>query len=338
MFVRCIAKRYPQVSFRICTSSAYARPFEKLTNIGNLGYWGRLVDRVCKKITDIEICKRYLEQTAKATVHIGGSVFIEPDHFSVPKNYYSNPNLYMIGCNFGPYKTDTYRDFIYSRLQKARDVCFRDKYSYEMFSSLAHVRVAPDVLLGYPDYPKAQVGYGVGISVISLDERQDLKHVADTYYSVIAQVVDAFVQMKIPVKLFSFCTDEGDSKAIEHILEQSKTKEAEICTYDGDIDAILDQINECEYIIATRFHAMIIGWCLSKKVLPVVYSDKQIHVMDDMEYRKPYWDLRIQNEYNYSELMEDMYTAHSHDVKKYQSHSLCQFKRLDKYFSDMCGN
>ena len=100
MFVRCIAQRYPNVSFRICTSSGYAQPFKNLPNIRNAGSLGRFIDRACNKIAGTQIFRQHLEMTADAAVHIGGSVFIEPSHFIAPKTYASHSNLFIIGCNF----------------------------------------------------------------------------------------------------------------------------------------------------------------------------------------------------------------------------------------------
>ena len=334
MFVRCIAERYPTTSFQIYTSSAYAQPFQRISNITNFCRVGRFIDRVCNKTIGKQIGKRCLERNADATVHIGGSIFIEPEHFVPPREYYSNPNLYIIGCNYGPSKTEAYYDYIWTRLQKAQDVCFRDGYSYGMFSSLKHVRVAPDVLFGYPDYPAPKKGHGVGISVISLDERPGLKHMADAYYRSIAQVIDQCAQRDVSVKLFGFCSDEGDRTAIEHIKNRCKTGKFEICEYDGNIDGMLDDINACEYMIASRFHAMIIGWCLSKKVFPVVYSDKQLHVMDDVGYTGDYWDLREKKEYTAESIICNIHEAVTFRVDEYKRQSKLHFNKLDDYLKN----
>ena len=335
MFVRCIAERYPATSFKICTSSVYAQPFENLPNISNLSWICRFIDRVCNRMVGAEICKKQLEKSADATVHIGGSIFIEPDNFVPPQAYLSNSNLFMIGCNFGPYKTEAYRDFIFSRLQKANDVCFRDKYSYDVFSSIPHARVAPDVLFGYPHYPVPQSGCGVGISVISPDVRPELKHIADTYYSVVAQTIDLYAQSAVPVTLFSFCADEGDTQAIHEIKTRCVTDKFEICKYDGDIDVFLRNINACEYIIASRFHAMIIGWCLGKKVFPIVYSDKQLHVMEDVQYSGACWDLRKADAYTANKLIDSVYASQSFPVDEFTSESQRQFKMTDKFLGSL---
>lgn len=329
LFVRCVAERYPHVMFRIFAFPASAQPFAHLPNIRNIGKVWHFIDRACNKFTGKHICKLQMEKSAPAVVHIGGSILLNPHCFSL-----LNPNTFVIGCNFSPYKTEADYRMIFSKLEKAKDVCFRDRYSYEMFSSLNHARMAPDVLFGYPGYPAFKKGCGVGISVISVDNRPELKHIADKYYNEIAQTIDKCAQMQIPVKLFSFCEAEGDSKAIRDIMARSKTKCAEICKYDGDMDATLEQLNECEYIVATRFHAMVIGWCLSKKVFPVVYSDKQLNVMQDIGYRGSWWDLRKPEADSDVRLMEQIMAACAVDVKDCQQHAQQQFEALDRYISE----
>ena len=36
-------------------------------------------------------------------------------------------------------------------------------------------------------------------------------------------------------------------------------------------------------IISTRYHGMILGWLLDKKVLPIIYSKKMKNVIDDID-------------------------------------------------------
>lgn len=331
MFVHCIAERYPEVLFKIYTISEYAQAFHKQTNIKNRSNMLAFLDRVSNKLTGKQICRQYIEKTADATVHIGGSIFIEPEGFVPPKAYYSNPKLYVIGCNFGPYKTDAYYRFIFSRLQKATDVCFRDRYSYEKFAALGHARMAPDVLFGYPNYPTPKTGCGIGISVINPSMRPDLQHIADTYYRVIAQLVDRYADMGKPVKLFSFCTAEGDLAAITEILKRCKTDTADSIEYNGDIDVMLDKINSCEYIVASRFHAMIIGWCLSKKVFPIIYSDKQSNVIDDVGYSGPCWDLRNPESYTAEKLLGNIFASNAQSTETYKVDAQRQFEKLDSY-------
>ena len=47
-----------------------------------------------------------------------------------------------------------------------------------------------------------------------------------------------------------------------------------------------------EYVIATRFHAMILGLAENKPVLPIIYSDKTINVLNDLNFEGEIIDLR----------------------------------------------
>ena len=56
--------------------------------------------------------------------------------------------------------------------------------------------------------------------------------------------------------------------------------------------------------MATRFHAMMIGWMLSKKVLPVVYSAKQTNVINDIGFTVAVRNLTKKGTRSLSELLK----------------------------------
>ena len=49
-------------------------------------------------------------------------------------------------------------------------------------------------------------------------------------------------------------------------------------------------MNGCKTIVATRVHAMILGWVLGKNVVPVIYSEKQTQVLADVGFSGPLWN------------------------------------------------
>ncbi|KIR02076.1 putative transferase [Lachnospiraceae bacterium TWA4] len=57
--------------------------------------------------------------------------------------------MYILGANFGPYYTEEYLKAMAKVFEKAEDVCFREKYSYQLFQN-NRVRYAPDILFTYP--------------------------------------------------------------------------------------------------------------------------------------------------------------------------------------------
>ena len=77
MFVRYIAEKYPDVTFKICTSSKYAQPFVKQTNIKNISRLGFFADRVCNKFIGKQVCRKYIE-TNETSVFLRILVFYSP--------------------------------------------------------------------------------------------------------------------------------------------------------------------------------------------------------------------------------------------------------------------
>ncbi len=333
MFIDHILRRYPTVDFCAYARSVDLPMLQTTHNLRLVPTWKLFADRVVRKVCKKKPLTNRYERQADATVHIGGSIFIEPKAFRTPVRFYYPDNMFYIGCNFGPCRTPAYFEFIRGRLERATDVCFRDTASYAAFSDLDTVRQAPDVLFGYSAYPARQKGEGIGISVIDVTSRADIKDEADVYYSSIAAVIDRCAKEHIPVKLLSFCTEEGDMKAVSEILKRSESKCADVCEYVGDIGTFLDQINSCEYLIATRFHAMIIGWVLGKKVYPVIYSDKQTNVIEDLRFTGAYWDVRNKDDSG-DRLYANCVAAPCLDhVQQHIQAAENQFAALDRFLS-----
>lgn len=296
MFVQSLVRRYPGILFNCNIAPINGKAFCLEKNLKMPSRLDFFLQRALNKLK-LQVKDQYRRKRAKKSdlvIRIGGSIFIEDPSSSADHRDFSNyhNNEYIIGANFGPYYTDDYLKSVKMNLEGCTDICFRDKYSYNMFKNNTHVRYAPDVLFGYKFYPEYRHGNGVGISVIAAHERTALAQLGEAYYDTIAEVCDLLITKKIPVRLFAFCEREGDMRAIDCILERTSNKDLiEICQYAGNIDGVLTEINACEYMIATRFHAMILAWAMGKKVLPVIYSQKQAHVLDDLSYDGYVWNL-----------------------------------------------
>lgn len=57
------------------------------------------------------------------------------------------------------------------------------------------------------------------------------------------------------------------------------------------MNQILRSIAESEYVVATRFHAMILGLGAKKKVLPLIYNLKLRTVLEDLSFQGAYYDI-----------------------------------------------
>lgn len=331
LFIDHIANRYPNVYFKTIISAEYAKPFSTLNNFKNYNRFFRFIDAVIFKLFKYDLFRVWLSKFFNATVYIGGSIFIEPPLFDEKQKISLYKNYYILGANFGPYRTNAYYSFAKQQIVKTQITCFRDTYSYKLFNTLSNVRVAPDLLFAYKNYPLTVKGEGIGISIIDLRSRSSLAHMADIYYETIAKLLDLCKIKKIKAKLFCFCIDENDLNAAEEILTKTENKDVKIEQYDGDYRKFLDNFNSCEYILATRFHAMIIGWSMNKKVFPIAYSPKMTNVMKDVNYQGESWVLYENNAYKAKDLLDAcMSSKELENLDQYIHLAEQHFSELDK--------
>ncbi|MGC4019348.1 MAG: polysaccharide pyruvyl transferase family protein [Muricomes sp.] len=159
LLIRLLCDRYPKVHFRICADESYKERFKDIDNI--LVYSPsdksvRLADKLINKIkhTDRGFWK-FLLKTSYATVHIGGSVFVQhQDDFSAAFHLDEelsarSKRIYVVGANFGPYTDEQYYLKYHELLKRYEGICFRDKYSWELFQELPNAMYAPDVVFNY---------------------------------------------------------------------------------------------------------------------------------------------------------------------------------------------
>ena len=291
LFIKILVRRYPDVHFRINAPEEYRKAFLDEKNV-SFPHTQR------RKLFQSWLAEQLIATVCySAYVKIGGSIFMEPHNWKVKKPYPQwlrkrmNRKKYVIGANFGPYYTPEFLEFARANLSNYAGVCFRDQYSYQLFENKKKIRYAPDVLFGYHLLSKPCRGKGVGISVVAMEKKMDVDQYAPIYYHTLAQVCDELIRDGVPVCLFAFCKAEGDVQAIQTILKQMDTPEkVEVCTYQGDSEAFLDRLNDCQQIIATRFHAIILGYLMQKPVFPIIYSPKQTHVLNDLNM-KTGWNL-----------------------------------------------
>ncbi len=296
LFVRYLLRRYPTEKFYLCASNPMILQCFRTENNAVIicrfkSYYLRLKNRLTHYKGPFRDYRNF--RKADAVVRIGGSVFIESEGWKERYSYGQGNNLFILGANFGPYYTEEYKKAVESIISNSLDCCFRDKYSYEMFSSLKQTRYAPDILFGYPEGNTEPVSDCIGVSIIDCSDRKKLSQYTTTYETGMADICNYYMKNGKRIKLFSFCSSEGDKNAAEHIRSHlNDPAGADVIEYTGNIDEFMQEFCSCSLIIATRFHAMILGWKLGKRVFPVVYSDKQAHVIRDLNYQGVWWDFR----------------------------------------------
>lgn len=300
LFVHTITKRYPKAKFYIWSDKANKAVFRCLPNLKVLDQDSRFV-RFLKKLRPSLLARyrAWLEQRCDAVVYIGGSIFMEYDNWEQILTWWEyeaeNRPFYVLGANFGPYHTEAYRKKLSQIYGNMQDVCFRDAYSYGLFQDIPTVRQASDILFAYPmpqvPIKKKQIFVSV-IDCASRDDSHGLKSLDSRYVSGMTELLKGYLVQGYHPVLCSFCKHEGDELGIQKILDALDSP-VQTLYYDGtNADAIVKAMAESELVIGTRFHATILALAAGRPVLPIIYSDKTLHVLQDLGFDGVSYDIR----------------------------------------------
>ena len=306
MFLDYLAIKYPEFDFvPFHPGKNYKSFFMNYNNVKQFPY--TIVDKIFKKIGHNKLTDyKRLSANYDGLLFLGGGIFREESYWKSVFEYRKgiinafkskNKPVWFMGCNFGPYNSDEFYNQ-YERLFSGIDsINFRDKKSFELFTSLSNAGCYPDILWDYtiPSVEKKE-DY-LGISVINPKHKEGYSEFHDEYIEAHVRMILKFKKQNFKIRLFSFCKSEGDLKICKEI--QKQIKDVEIVDYQGNIKDFLKCFGECSYFIAARFHANILAIKYNMQLKPIIYSDKTENLLDDLEY-----DLKKIRLDNISELYE----------------------------------
>lgn len=287
LFIKKILQTYPDVNFYIKIPNSDF--LEGLSSYKNLTI-------LIGNDTDEELYHTNVEDY-DAYLYIGGSIFMEGGKvYNLSPKFYDfiyrckqkNIPFFYISCNYGPYQTQEYLDLSKKAFQTCTDICFRDTYSFHLFSNISTVRYAPDYLFSYPKENIEQEKDSIGISLIDLDIRASLKYKKEDYYSFLIYNIKEYLKKNKKVYLISFCQNEGDEKTVQVIKNFfNNNPNVETLKYDGDINQFMLKYAKIEYMICTRFHAMVLSCVNLQKMFILSYSSKIDYVVKDLNLNIP---------------------------------------------------
>lgn len=341
LFVKVIAERY-QNRFLISrqnplTPKPERNPFKSLDNVrikeSAFEFFAtRIFDRIFGKKTIIPLRAR---SKTKLMVYIGGSIFMEGSSIQRWKKELASYKqldmpYYILGSNFGPYVSSSFKQIVYEIAERSADVCFRDRESFDAFSNLPNIRHASDIVLTLDttgiaarSNPKHVV-----ISVINSADRFS-PEISDYYEKTIVKLVKYFHSAGFSSTLMSFCRHEGDEEAIERIIPLITKDQINVDKYfyRGNIDEALNILGSSSIVVASRFHAMILGLLLEKRVLPLAYSNKTNNFLNDIQFEGMILDIRDLKSFDVESInLEDL---KSQDMSPFIQLAESQFSVLD---------
>ena len=214
LFLRILANRYPTHQFHTLIHGDHACAYTDMPNVRVMPMTKlrRGMDKVLAKLNPGLRLACVMGKKADASVLIGGSMFQElaEDGSDIsrlqkmPKNY---NRLFVLGINFGPYKTGAYLESCQKYLAGATDVCFRDETSYGLFSHLPNTRLGSDIVFCIEDLcPGVKNKQNTCfISVMDFGTKKALQPYRDAYLHFLKEQVLEQQAMGRQVVLVSFC-------------------------------------------------------------------------------------------------------------------------------------
>lgn len=294
LFIDIICRRYPKVRFYLYAKKKYKESFAHLSNLHIISL-------------PITLHRPFFMHKIDIVVYIGGSLFMQENNWRkelqrVKKMQIYQKPFFILGANFGPFSDKDFLQAYEEVFLRCTDICFRDTASYNLFEHIDQVRQADDIVFQYQapfnQTHESQAKKYMVISVIYPSIRPSLVSLDDIYFEKVAMLARTFIEQGYQVHLLGFCQQEKDDSAIEEvmkILPKTYHPAIQTRTYETNIEAIVQLIMQADGIIASRFHAMILGFLYGKKVYPLAYSKKMTHVLDDLQANIPYTTLQTIN-------------------------------------------
>lgn len=345
LFIKILCERYPNIEFVISAQAQYGSleriPNLSFSNVLEKWNWASsLGTNSTIKSFIAKIIQKYYEfrlPNYEIGVSIVGNAFKNLEYTGWRQSQWIRERIklvdkfYLISTNFGPYSDERWRMDFANIFAQMSDVCFRDQYSYNLFSNLDNIRVAPDAVITM-GIKKHENNKNVIISLIdcALSVRSDeLKNSASKYEKKMADTITLLVSKGYTITLLNSNTKQ-DRPACNHILDMIDQSNVTVLDYEGDIDEIFELYSKSSYIIGTRLHTIILGWLYNLSVVPIVYDIKVANLLKTCMFEGSIFDITKLQNVTANEIVKALesnsYTIPEHILKKAND----QFFMLDK--------
>lgn len=309
LFVHLLTRRYRLTKFYVLCDKKGASTVKHHPNVHPFGEGiiFRLVNKVSRTLFGKEAATDFMVKWCGLTIYLGGSLFMEQGDWKkefarLEEMEAHSKKFCIIGANFGPYHTEEYRQVHEKFFSRLSDICFRDQYTYRLFSkNCKNVRLAPDVAFNLELMPSERPERLVTISCISVKDRDDIAVDQETYVLQQRKLCEAFAAEHYWICLLSLCEPQGDLETCNEIYEglpPEVKRRVDIVNYSGDMEKIFWVLDQSEVIMAGRFHCMVVGWLVNRNTIPVIYNDKMRNVIEDIEYRGLSYELSTEVSYD----------------------------------------
>lgn len=332
LFVQIITSRYPKDKFYMIQKKGYEKSYQLLA----------------EKIPNLNVVKEesnYLEEVDGMMI-VGGDMFWDYDDYSLLISQASSiknkgGQVAIIGISLFPkYSRRTWFD-LQVLFSYADVILVRERKTYEQIkekNSKLPVIAATDLALTVNvDEIKENVAQKglLGISVRKKEQKQSelyypryCRNVADS----IVKYLEESEQHK--VKLLALSSGRIDDRtAASDIIElcPKYLHERITCSaFTGDVNEYLLEMQKCDKLLCTRFHALVFAILLHKPFLPIIYEEKMDRLLDEIGYRNI--RLRYEDGWSSENILENILENQYDEAKfsGYKNEAESVFIHVDK--------
>lgn len=340
LLIKILCERYPEAEFILIPPDNAPDSVEGISNLTVVKR--NFIFKIKNKLLGMLFGKTVEMQFASkcdASVLLGGSMFIELQGRwkKILKRYSEicrvSKKYFVIGVNFGPYSSTEFYDSYVDFFSKTDSVVFRDNWSYELFKGLPNVSVSSDVVMNL-NIPKAEKKHQIVISPIYLDDRVDLCGQCENYYRAVKNFCIKAAENGYIINIVSFCQEQNDYIAAQKIIDLTDADTRKCIShtiYNGNISQILQIFAESEVVVATRFHAMILGFLSDSMVYPVIYSNKTRNVLSDIKFKGYSTDIRSIENIEFDDVVNE---SNFCDISEIRKLAESQFVAFDDFMTE----
>lgn len=334
MFIHTMVTRYPEHIFYMCVNKEYKSSYEILA---------KQEKNICLVNENSE---NDILQQVDALIFAGGDMFGNGADYSfliskIRKVKDNNGYVAFLGQSlFDDYSRQT-KLGLSEMFSYADIIVVREKDTYAQLKKMApwaNVVASTDMAFTL-DVAKLKTRISQK-NVLGISIRKKIpRKVADAYNQYcdgVAKTAMSYLKQddKNTIRFMAFSVGMHDDTAVaEDIMNrcQPEYRERMQCiSFDGDVETYIDEIQKCEKLLCTRFHALVFGIMLDKPLVPIVYEDKMVRLLNAIGYEG--FCPRYEDEWDVATMLESL------ETNRYSEEKLSQY--LDgakKFFMDVDG-
>ncbi|MFC6201917.1 polysaccharide pyruvyl transferase family protein [Lactiplantibacillus nangangensis] len=348
LLLKALLEHFPEIMFYILVAKKDVTHYQKLgqnLRVVSKNLVSRCLLRGLDMVKMVKLTRRLLKPFV-AYVELGGAIFQQRTAKETVNRLRSGVQLsqkpyFIIGSNFGPVSTDRYTNEYETFFSKINSVVFRDTSSYNLFSNLKQVAVAPDAALSLSVTQRMLkacekpyvVMTPIDLRFTSRILSEQYSTTSDFYEGQMKRLAEALISSGYEIKIMAFSEAEGDEQAarrIARLIVPKFQKHVGIYTYQ-DIPQLFEMMAGAERLISGRFHAMILGWLFQKPQLVVTYSDKTKNVIADCFPEQHAVPTKMLAQIEATDLEVSMNTVDSDSLAAIQADAMGHFEPLEVF-------